>query len=78
MVFKVLTDRQAEYVRLYCAGRTNREIAQAWGANPHALHQYRSDVLTRTGAASIADVCRMIERGETPAPVLRNRKADTR
>jgi DNA-binding CsgD family transcriptional regulator len=78
MVFRVLTDRQAEYVRLLCAGRTQAEIVDAMGIGPANLLGMRSSITARTGATPVEDVCRMIEHGEEPTVVFRNHKADTR
>jgi DNA-binding CsgD family transcriptional regulator len=78
MVVRVLTDRQAEYVRLLCAGLTQAEIMDAMGIGPASLNGMRMSITARTGAKPVEDVCRMIEQGEEPTVVFSNRKGDTR
>jgi DNA-binding CsgD family transcriptional regulator len=77
MVVRVLTDRQADYVRLLCAGLTQAEIVDAMGIGLANLRGMRRSITARTGATSVEDVCRMIEQGEEPTVVVRNRTGDT-
>jgi DNA-binding CsgD family transcriptional regulator len=77
VVFRVLTDRQADYVRLLCAGRTQAEIVDAMGIGLSNLRGMRRSITARTGATPVEDVCRMIEHGEEPTVVFSNRTGDT-
>ena len=66
MMFTVLTDRQADYLRLHCAGRGAVQIAEAMGLSPRQVRGLLVAVVRRTRAASIEGVCRMVEAGDGP------------
>jgi hypothetical protein len=78
MVVRMLTDRQAEYVRLLCAGRTRAEIMHPMGIGLANLRGLRMSITARTGATPVEDVRRMLAHGEEPTVVVRNRTGGAR
>jgi DNA-binding CsgD family transcriptional regulator len=74
MVFRLLTDRQGEYLRLACDGKTDREIAAAFGTSVANIGGVRSKILQRTQAASIDEVCRMVAENRSPPALFHNLK----
>ena len=75
MVFHLLTDRQGEYLRLACAGKTDRENAGAFGTRVRTVGSMRAKVLLRTRAASIDEVCRMVAENYSPPALFQGFKA---
>lgn len=68
MVFRRLTDRQGQVVRLLCEGKTEQEIADQLGITLMSVKQHRFNALQRLGRIQLTDLCRMVEE-EMPPPV---------
>ena len=73
---RVLTDRQADVLRLLCAGMTRAEAAAALGVRPDAVRKYLTDARVRLGTGTPAELCARCpddlaaaeERAAGPAP----------
>jgi DNA-binding NarL/FixJ family response regulator len=70
MVYRQLTDRQGEVVRLLCEGKTEHEIAEQFGITLMTVKQHRFNARQRLGRISLIDLCRVAEE-ETPLAVRR-------
>jgi DNA-binding CsgD family transcriptional regulator len=66
VVVQLLTQRQRDYLRLRCAGMSDREIAAAMGTGLSNAHVLRAAITTRLGGRTIEEICRMAEAGESP------------
>jgi DNA-binding CsgD family transcriptional regulator len=75
MVFRLLTDRQGVYLRHACDGKTDREIAAAFGTSVANIGGVRSKILLRIRAASIDEVCRMVAENHSPPALFQGFKA---
>lgn len=67
MVFHLLTDRQSEYLRHVCAGKTRSEIAEAMGVACATIHSFRSSIRNRLGGQPFDDICRTVAADQEPA-----------
>jgi DNA-binding CsgD family transcriptional regulator len=71
VVYQLLTDRQGEFLRLHCEGKSNVEIASLMNVSVPTVQGMRSNILNRLRQPSLAAVCALVETGEAPSPVLR-------
>lgn len=71
MVYRLLTDRQAEVLRHLCAGLCEDEVAVRLGIQPSTVKLHRQHIRHRVGVTSIEELCRMAEEGVDPPPLLR-------
>lgn len=78
MVSHLLTKRQSGYLRLAYAGHTEQEIAEEMGKGARNVRFMRFGVLTRIPAASINEVCRMLEENYALPALFRSFKARPR
>lgn len=53
-----LTPRERDVLRLTCAGKTAREIADALGLSPRTVEAHRARCMTKLGAGSLAELLR--------------------
>jgi DNA-binding CsgD family transcriptional regulator len=54
---RVLTDRQADVLRLVCAGATPAEITAALEIRPITLYHHRQHIRARLGVCDLAEAC---------------------
>jgi DNA-binding NarL/FixJ family response regulator len=71
MVFRLLTDRQADVLRQLCTGLTEEEIAEALGIRPSTVKLHQQHIRQRLGVRTVSDLCRMVQEGLTPPTLLR-------
>lgn len=72
MVFKLLTDRQGEVLRLLCEGNRDREVAEKLGIALASVRNHVAAIRSRTRQPSIPELCRSIEEtAGTTAAVAR-------
>jgi DNA-binding NarL/FixJ family response regulator len=60
MIFRQLTDRQGEVLRLHCAGKSHHEIADALGIALSAVRHYFTSIRLRLGMTQIEEICRQL------------------
>ena len=70
MVYRLLTKRQAEYLRYRCAVASDREAAGAMGIAVETARALRAGVRTRLGGHTIDEICRMAEAGVSPTALF--------
>ena len=63
-----LTPREREVPPLVVSGRLNKQIAAEIGTTEAAIKVYRSSLMRKMGADSLAELVRMAEKMEIPAP----------
>jgi DNA-binding NarL/FixJ family response regulator len=78
MVFRKLTDRQADVLWLICDGRSDQEIARELGILLGTARQYRYNILQRLGGAEMPDICREVQENPSALPAsVRKRVASS-
>lgn len=70
-VLRLLTDRQAEYLRRYCRGESRDEILAGMGVSYATLQSFRAKIRVRLNMAPIEDICRLLNE-----EVAKEEKAD--
>jgi FixJ family two-component response regulator len=60
--FEELTSREREVMHLVAAGLLNKQIASELGISEITVKIHRGQVMKKTGAGSLADLVRMIEK----------------
>lgn len=74
MIFRKLTDRQADVLWLICDGRTDLEIARELGILVGTARQYRYNILQRLGGANFSEICLEVAEHSAALPAeLRKR-----
>ena len=74
MIFRKLTDRQADVLWLICDGRTDLEISQELGILVGTARQYRYNILQRLGGPDFTEICREVDEQAASMPAeLRDR-----
>lgn len=68
MIFRKLTDRQADVLWLICDGRTDLEIARELGILVGTARQYRYNILQRLGGANFSEICLEVEEHSAALP----------
>jgi FixJ family two-component response regulator len=63
-----LTPREREVLPLVVSGRLNKQIAAEIGTTEAATKVYRSSLMRKMGADSLAELVRTAEKMEIPAP----------
>jgi hypothetical protein len=63
---RFLTDRQAEFVRLTCAGRSLREVTAAMDVEVVTVRALSCGVRRRPKTHPITETCRTVEFDESP------------
>jgi FixJ family two-component response regulator len=60
--FEVLTPRERAILTQVVAGRLNKQIASDMGVTETTVKVHRSNMMRKIKAASVAELCRMVER----------------
>jgi FixJ family two-component response regulator len=60
--YEVLTPRERAILTQVVAGRLNKQIASDLGVTETTVKVHRSNMMRKIKAASVADLCRMVER----------------
>lgn len=68
MVFRRLTDRQADVLWLICNGRSDQEIAGELGILLGTARQYRYNILQRLGGQHLGDICHEVKENPEALP----------
>jgi RNA polymerase sigma factor (sigma-70 family) len=66
--FEALTQREREVVRGVVCGMLNKQIAAELGTAENTVKVHRSRAMEKMQAQSLADLVKMIERLQPPAP----------
>ena len=69
MVFRLLTDRQGEFLRRLCRGERVAEITEAMKIRYYTYESYRANIRIRLGKASMTEICQLVE-SNADAPVV--------
>jgi DNA-binding CsgD family transcriptional regulator len=70
MVYHLLTKRQGDYLRLRCAGQTDREAAETMGTGYSNVLALGYGIGIRLGGRSVDEICRMVEDGVSPSALF--------
>jgi DNA-binding CsgD family transcriptional regulator len=60
-MFDLLTDRQADVLRLMCTGMNDRQIAERLGISMRTARQHRYQIKHRLQNETCTEICRMHE-----------------
>jgi DNA-binding CsgD family transcriptional regulator len=71
MLIKLLTDRQAEVLRLLCAGNRDQEVADQLGIALASVRNHMAAIRSRTRQRSIPDICQTVAEEQAAADAKR-------
>ena len=64
--FEVLTPRERAILKQVVAGRLNKQIASEMGVTETTVKVHRSNMMRKIKAASVPELCRMVEKLQGP------------
>ena len=64
--FEVLTERERSILSQVVAGRLNKQIAGELGISETTVKVHRSNAMRKIKAASLAELCRMVDKLHLP------------
>lgn len=61
VVFRLLTDRQADVIWLLCQRRSPRQVAALLGIGVTTVGTYLQNIRSRLGVTQVSEICLMVE-----------------
>jgi DNA-binding CsgD family transcriptional regulator len=74
---RLLTDRQADVLRLVCAGAMPAAVTAALGIRPVSLYHHRQHIRARLGVRDLAEACTRCPDDLAAAEERAKRRAET-